>query len=96
MSSVFNAVVALVFIVIIINFIMLYLRLRKDIPRKSGRKAPSEADAAIWREKEIYRRLEREQENLARCVELRNSTLALYEEVRLRHSNDDVEKGPIK
>jgi len=53
------------------------------------RAAEDEAKQALWRDKEIARRLAREQEDALERVLLRNETLALYEEVRRRHAKED-------
>jgi predicted Holliday junction resolvase-like endonuclease len=82
MEAFFGSIIAIVFIVLAMNFILLFLRMRKNPPRKSSRKAPNEDVAAVWRDKEIQRRLEREQDSAERIVELRNKTFELYELVR--------------
>jgi len=79
-----GSILAVVFLVIILNFIMLFLRLKRDRIRRPSKDVMDEKKAAEWREKEIKRRLDREQEEAAERVELRNKTLALYEEVRVR------------
>jgi len=53
------------------------------------RAAADEAKQALWRDKEIARRLAREEEDALERVLLRNETLALYEEVRRRHAKED-------
>jgi len=82
MNPAFGSVVALVFIVIIVNFIMLYRRLKRDLPRKSGKKVPEEEEAMVLREKEIQRRFTLEKEMAERYLELRAQTWKLYDQVR--------------
>jgi len=82
MIPAFGSVVALVFIVIIVNFIMLYIRLKRDFPRKSGKKVPEEEEAMALRENEIQRRLALEKEAAERYLEQRAKTWELYEQVR--------------
>jgi len=84
MQTAFAYIVAIIGFVIALNFVMLYLRLKRDRYRKPSKEALEEAKAVVWRDKEIRRRIDREQEEAAREVELRNQTLALYEEVRRR------------
>jgi len=82
---------AIVFIVLAINLYIVLSRMRRGNRRKSNRKriAPDEAKQAIWRDREIERRLEREQDGAVERVKLREETLALYEEVRRRHAEKD-------
>jgi predicted Holliday junction resolvase-like endonuclease len=82
MPGAFAYLVALVFFVIALNFYFLYRRLRRDRYRKPGKQAMEEKIAAELRAREIQRRLDREQEDMANRVELRNKTLELYEIVR--------------
>ena len=81
---------AIIFIVIALNFyFLIFRRMKRDKPKKLGRAAVDEAKQAIWREKEVARRLEREQDDAMEVIKLRNETLAMYEEVRRRHAKDD-------
>jgi len=81
---------AIIFIVIALNFyFLIFRRMKRDKPKKMGRAAVDEAKQALWREKEVARRLEREQDDAIERIKLRNETLALYEEVRRRHAKDD-------
>jgi len=52
-----------------------------------------EAEQVIWRDKEIARRIEREQDGAYERVKLKNETLAFYDEVRRRHAKDDDLEG---
>jgi len=88
MHSAFAYLVAIIAFVIVLNFFMLFMRLRRDRYKKPDKAAMEEERAAIHRHKEIQRRLDREQEEMAYRVEMRNKTLELYKEVRKRHSND--------
>jgi len=93
MGGAFGSVIAIVFLVIIGNFIMLYVRLRRDLPRKPSRWALEEEEAAKLREREIYRRIEREQEDAIRRIELQNHTFELFEEVRRRAAATEAGSG---
>jgi len=78
---------AIVFVVIAINFFLLHTqqkRSRGSRYKKRTRIAVDEAKQALWRDNEIVRRLEREQEGAIERVKLREETLALYDEVRRR------------
>ena len=78
----FSFLLAIICLILVINAIMLYRRVRKDRNPKIVKKAMSEKEAVLQRDKEIWRRLDNEQEQAARQVELRNKTLELYEQVR--------------
>jgi len=82
MNGYLPLLLAVVFFVIVSNFFMLYMRTRKDRRPKSGRAAMSESEAMERRDRDIRRRIDLEQEECARQVELRNKTLDLYEQVR--------------
>jgi len=86
MEGAFAYMVAIIFFVIAFNFFFLYMRLKRDRTRtrKSGGVAMEEEKAVRLRDREIQRRLDREQEEAAQRVELRNKTLALYDQVRRR------------
>ena len=86
-------IIAVVFFVVAINFYMLFVRLRKDRRPKIDRAAPGEAEASKWRDKEIIRRLDSEQADAARRVELRNKTLGLYEQVRRNAADRENEEN---
>ena len=84
MESAFVAVIAIVGFVIVLNFVMLMYRLRRDRVKKPSRAAMAEEQAAVLRDKEIRRRLEREEIEALEHVEKLNKTLELYDEVRRR------------
>ena len=70
-------------------------RMRKgNKRRRMGRAAVDEAKQALWRDKEVARRIEREQYDALERVTLRNETLAFYEEVRRRHAKEDEHESP--
>ena len=89
-NSVFY-IFAIIFVVLALNIYFLTSRMRRDNNKRKRitRAAADEAKQALWRDKEIARRLAREQEDALECVLLRNETLALYEEVRRRHAKED-------
>jgi len=81
---------AIIAIVLVLNFYFMFVRMRSGNKRKKmNRAAVDEAKQALWREKEVARRIEREQDDALERVKLRNETLALYEEVRRRHAKKD-------
>jgi len=76
---------AIVFIVLALNIYFITSRFRRSSrPKKMGRAAVEEAKQALWRDKEVARRIEREQYDALERVKLRNETLAIYDEVRKR------------
>ena len=77
-------IIAIVVFAVVANFVMLFVRLRRDRYRKPNRVAMDEEKAARMRAAEIQRRLAWEQQDATEYVELRNKTFALYEEVRKR------------
>jgi len=80
----------IIFLVIALNLFFVLRRIRSnDKRRRKGWLPPDEAKQAIWRDKEVARRIEREQDDAIEIIKLKNETLALYEEVRRRHANDD-------
>ena len=82
MDSTFAIMIAIVFFVIAMNFFMLFVRLKRDIPSKRSGKVMEKKDSDAWRDREIQRRLNSENEENANRVEMRNKTLELYEQVR--------------
>ena len=84
MQGAFAALLAIIAFVIVLNFVMLFYRLRRDRYRKPSREILEEKQATLIRDREIRRRLNSEQEDAAEFVRKRNKTLALYEEVRRR------------
>jgi len=82
---------AIIFAIVGLNFYLLVIRTRRGNRqrKKPNRVAVDEAKQAIWRDKEIERRLEREQDGALERVKLREETLALYDEVRRRHVDKD-------
>jgi len=74
--------IAIVFFIIAINFFLLFIRHKRDLPRKIDKAAMEEDEAVLWRDKEIQRRLDREQEEAEEYLERQNKTFELYEQVR--------------
>ena len=93
MNAALASVIALVALVLLMNFILLIYRLKRDSVRKPSKLALQEEQAAIYRENEIRRRLDREQADAVYRVEMRNKTLALYEEVRRRAAEREKNQG---
>ena len=83
---------AIVFFVIAVNIYIVASRLRKTPKRrKMNRAAVDEAKQALWRDREVARRVEREDEDAYERHKLRNETLALYDEVRRRAAEREDE-----
>jgi len=91
MDALLGSLIGIVFIVIAINFAMLYIRLKRDFPKKITKKILEEDEAAIVRERVIHQKIEREQEDAERRVMMQNKTLELYEQVR---RNADKNRDP--
>ena len=85
---------AIIFLVLALNLFFVFRRFRSTKRKRPARIPVDEAKQALWREKEVARRIEREQYDAIERIKLRNETLALYEEVRRRHANDDVDILP--
>jgi|GEM_PF-1546512 len=81
---------AIVGLVLALNIYFMFSRFRKGGRRKKlNRAAVDEAKQALWRDKEVQRRIDREDEDALERVKLKNETLAIYEEVRRRHAKED-------
>ena len=81
---------AIIGFVLALNIYFMFVRFRRGSRRRRvTRAAVDEAKQALWRDKEIARRIEREDEDALERVKLRNETLALYDEVRRRHAKDN-------
>ena len=94
MDTLLGSLIAIVFIVIAINFVMLYIRLKRDFPKKTTKNILEENEAAVIRDRAIHQKIEREQEDAEQRVMLRNKTLELYEEVRRNaEKNEAPEPG---
>jgi len=86
--------VAIIFLVLALNLYFTFKRVSNSKKRiKKGRVHLDEEKQAIWRDKEIARRIAREHEDALERVNLRNETLAYYEEVRRRHAGDGKKAG---
>jgi hypothetical protein len=88
---------AIVLVVLVINVFIIRAQFRRGNravkKRRTDRIALSEAEQAKWRDKEVIRRIEREQDGAYERVTLKNETLALFDEVRRRHAKDDELDG---
>ena len=71
---------AIIGILVVANFYLLFRRNKKG--RNVGRKAVSERVASIKRHDDLVRKLDLEQEEASRRVELRNKTFEMYDQVR--------------
>ena len=81
----------LIFFVVALNAYIFIFRNRRNRRRRITRAAIDEAKQALWRDKEIARRIEREQSDAYERVKLRNETLAIYDEVRRRAAARETE-----
>jgi len=92
MDSSIAYIFAIVFIVLALNIFFVVSRMRSGGRRKRmNRVAVEEAKQALWRDKEVARRVEREEEDALERYKLRNESLALYDEVRQRALARDTE-----
>lgn len=92
MDASIASVLAIVVLVIALNFFFLSKHFRGSERRsRKTRVAVEEAQQAKWRDNEIRRRIEREQDGALERVKLRNETLALYDEVRRRAAAREAE-----
>jgi flagellar biosynthesis/type III secretory pathway M-ring protein FliF/YscJ len=84
---------AIVLVVLVINVFIIRAQFRRGNRavrrRRSDRAVLGEPEQAIWRDKEVLRRIEREQDGAYERVKLKNETLALYDEVKRRHAKED-------
>ena len=80
MNQFTGSILAIVAIFLLVNAVFWFRRYRRYI--KPVKKAEPEEQAMIRRQNEIQRRFNREHEEALKRIELRNSTLALYEQVR--------------
>ena len=90
MNVLFGSLVGIVFLVIVMNFFVLFLRMKRNTSPygRKGKQAVQEDVAAVYRDNEVQRRIDLEQDRIAQYLEKREKTWALYEEVRRRHSGE--------
>jgi len=88
---------AIVVVVLAINVFIIRAQFRRGNKavrrRRTDRAVLGEAEQAKWRDQEVVRRIEREQDGAYERVTLKNETLALFDEVRRRHAKDDELEG---
>jgi len=84
MQGALAVLLAVITFVIVLNFVMLFFRMRRDKYNKPSKEILEEKKAVLLRDSEIRRRLDREQEDAVKFVQKRNRTLDLYDEVRRR------------
>ena len=92
MHAAFISLLAIVAFVIVLNFVMLFMRLKRDQSRKP-KQAVEEEKAALHREREIKRRIDQEQTELAYQHEMQNKMFDLYDQVRHQHSDENTKTG---
>ena len=92
MNAAFGSLILIVFLVIIMNFVALFIRMKKHRSPygRRGKQSVEEEVATVVRDREVRRRLDLEQERIAKYLEQRKRLWALYEEVRQRHSGVKV------
>ena len=85
MESSIGYLIAIVVFVLALNLYFTLKRIRSGTKyKRMGRAAVEEAKQALWRDNEVQRRIDREQDDAYERVQLKNETLAIYEEVRRR------------
>ena len=82
MEAFVGSIIAIVIIVVLGNLFMVFRRFRNIKLSRTRKPAMDEQKAELIRSRAIQSRLEREQDEAKRRVELRNKTLELYEQVR--------------
>ena len=78
---------ALIGALVVVNIFMLVKRSRKT--RDVGKDATAQRIATVKRHDALVRKLDREQEDAARRVELRNKTFEMYDQVRKQSDTID-------
>ena len=78
---------AIIAILVIANLYFLLKRSKKS--RDVGKDAAAERVATVKRHDSLVRKLDYEQRDAARRVELRNKTLEMYDQVRKQANTDD-------
>ena len=78
-----GSVIGLVFVVLMANLLIIIRRFKRDFPKGSRTAVLEDKEATILRDREIQRRLEREQADAEFYVARRNKTLELYAQVRM-------------
>ena len=91
MHGAFAYLVAIMAFVIVLNFVMLFMRLKRDRNKKPTKPAIEEEKAAISRHREIQRRLDREQEELTYHIQMQNKMFDMYELVRAKAADGGYE-----
>lgn len=84
MSSAVGSILALIIIILFVNFIFLYLRSKKNWRRRSTKKTLTESEARKIRDVDYLRKQKEEFEDAEEYLERRRKTWELYEEVRKR------------
>ena len=74
-------------LLVVANFYFLFRRNKKS--RDVGAKAKAERIATVKRHDDLIRKLDYEQEDAERQVDLRNKMIEMYDQVRKSHESDD-------
>ena len=93
MDGALTAVLMLVFVILLVNFIFLYLRSKKTWRRKSTKRARTEDETIKASYSAISLKLEDEFKEAEEYLERRRKTWALYEEVRRRAAAGEEDSG---
>ena len=84
---------AIIAILVVANFYMLFRRNKKK--RDVGKDATSKRVATVKRHDDLVRKLDYEQADAKRRVELQNKTFEMYEQVRKQAEADEQEQEVI-
>ena len=76
-------------LLVVVNFYMLFVRSKRS--RNVGKNATAERIKSVKHHDYLVRKLDHEQEEAAKYVELRNKTLDMYEQVRKQSKTDEHE-----
>jgi len=91
------SIVGIIVVVLALNFYFMVIRMKKENKKRTRDSvAVDEAKQAQWRDKEITRRLEQENDDAVERIKLRDETLAFYEEVRRRYEDENTRKKYIE
>ena len=85
-------VYAIMLVVIAVNFYMVFTRHKKN--RDERKRDANEQLASVKALKEVQRKLDTEQDNLAKRVELQNRTFELFDQVRKRALAGEYDDAP--
>ena len=82
-------ILVIIALLVVVNFYLLFIRSKRN--RNVGKKATVDRIKAVKHHDDLIRKLDHEQEEAAKYVELRNKTLDMYDQVRKQNEFDDHE-----